>query len=139
LNINFQLATHVHAEFQLSHFSRKFQSFLGKLLSEFQKIPNLSIHFYFSISNACECRISTLFLHSDRRRQIFDLFSRKFQSFSGKLLSEFQKIPYLNIHIYFSIAAHVHAEFQLSTCFSDRLRQIIDHFSRKFQSFSENS
>jgi hypothetical protein len=65
-----QVAKHDQAEFQpatqkktsrkllikfrksqiLSTFS--FQSFSGKLLNTFHKIPNLSIHFYFSISNA---------------------------------------------------------------------------------------
>jgi hypothetical protein len=50
-----QLATHLNAKFQLStcypdrlrqffdRYSRKFLNFLGKLLSEFQKIPKLSI------------------------------------------------------------------------------------------------
>jgi hypothetical protein len=67
-----QVAKHDQAEFQpatqtdldkfLTIFSRKFQSFSGKLFSEFQKIPNFNIHLYLSISSACLCRISALYL-----------------------------------------------------------------------------
>jgi hypothetical protein len=108
-------ACSVHAEFQLSIcypdplrqnfdlFLRKFQSLSGKLLSEFQKTPNLNNHFYFSISNEWLCQFQLSTCYPDRLRQIFDLFPRKFQSFSRKLLSEFQKTPNLNIHFYLSI------------------------------------
>jgi hypothetical protein len=74
--------------------------------------------------------------YPNRLRQILDLFSRKFQSFSEKLLSKFQKIQNLSIYFIFQLATHVNAEFQLTTCYLDRLRQIVDLFSRKFQSFS---
>jgi hypothetical protein len=33
------------------------------------------------------------------------------------------------------LANHVHAKFQLSCFYPDGLRQIIDHFSSKFQNF----
>jgi hypothetical protein len=77
-------------------FSRKFQSFSGKLLSEFQKIPNLNIHLYLSISSTCSCRISAFYLLPRPTKTKFWPFSRNFQSFTGKLLSKFQKIPNLN-------------------------------------------
>jgi hypothetical protein len=49
-----QVAKHDQAEFQqFFTFFKKIHNFAEKLLSEFQKIPNLSIHFYLSISNAC--------------------------------------------------------------------------------------
>jgi hypothetical protein len=35
------------------------------------------------------------------------------------------------------LAKHVHAKFQLSSFHPDGLRPIFDHFSSKFQNFSE--
>jgi hypothetical protein len=49
--VEFQPATQTRLIFDL--FSKKIQNFSEKLLSEFQKIPKLSINFYLSISNAC--------------------------------------------------------------------------------------
>jgi hypothetical protein len=47
----FQPATQTHLDNFLTFISRKFQSFSGKLLNEFQKIPNLNNRFYLSVSN----------------------------------------------------------------------------------------
>jgi hypothetical protein len=108
LNFSSLPATQTDLDQFLTFFSRKFQSFSekplseflfsGKLLKDFQKIPNSNNHFYLSISNEWSCRIPALYLLPDRLRQIFDHFSRKFQRFSGKLLSVFQKIANLNIN-----------------------------------------
>jgi hypothetical protein len=76
--------------------------------------------------------------YPDGFRLIFDLFSRKSQNFSEKLSSEFQKIPNLSIHFYL-LATHVNAEFQLSTCYPDRLRQIFDLFQENFRFFQKTS
>jgi hypothetical protein len=56
-------------------------------------------------------------------------------------LSEFQKIPNLSISIFIcQLAKLVNAEFQLSTCYSDRLRQIFDLFQKtKIRVFQQNT
>jgi hypothetical protein len=47
---------------------KEISSFEEKLLSEFKKIPNLSMQFYTQPSKACSCSISALSF-----RQIFEL------------------------------------------------------------------
>jgi hypothetical protein len=78
---------------------------------------------------AHSCKISAL-------QHIFEIFSRKYQDFSGNHLSEFQKILNLSMQFHFKLAKHVHAKFQLSSFYPDGLRQIFDHFWRKFQDAS---
>jgi hypothetical protein len=62
-------------------------------LIEFQTNERKAAHVH------AEFQLSTCY--PDPLRQNFDLFSRKFQSFSGKLFREFQKIPNLNNRFYF--------------------------------------
>jgi hypothetical protein len=62
-------------------------------------------------------------------------FWRKFQDFSGKLLSEFQKFQIWVCNIILNLEKHVHAKFQLSSLYSDGIRHIFDHFWRKFLDF----
>jgi hypothetical protein len=89
-----------------------------------------------SISNACSCRISALYLLPRPLRQIFDLFQENFRVFQKNSKANFKKFQtWVSIFI-FQFTTHVNSEFHLTTCYLDRLRQIFDHFSRKFQSFS---
>jgi hypothetical protein len=85
----------------LTFFRKKNQNLSGKLSGKTEK-HNIGIHWYASSSKAWSSQISACY--PDGLRIIFDHFSRKFQNFSEKLLSEFQKIPNLSIHFYFSIS-----------------------------------
>jgi hypothetical protein len=76
-------------------YRKNIQNLSGKLSGKTEK-RNIGIHWYASSSKAWSKRISTCYPNG--LRLIFDLFSRKFQSFSGKLLSEFQKIANLNVN-----------------------------------------
>jgi archaellum biogenesis protein FlaJ (TadC family) len=62
-----------------------------------------------------------------------DKFLTIFQekSFSGKLLSKFQKVKFLALTYIFQLATHINAEFKLTSFYPDGLRQIFDRFSRK--------
>jgi hypothetical protein len=68
--------------------------------------------------------------------KFLNFFQENFRVFQENSLANFKKVKLL-VSIYIcQLATHVHAEFQLSTCYPDRLRQIFDLFPRKFQNFS---
>jgi hypothetical protein len=79
------------------------------------------------------------FYHSsfypDGLRHIFDHFWRKFQDFSGKPLSGFEKIQIWVCNLILNLAKLVLAKFQLSSFYQDGFRQIFYHFWRKFLDF----
>jgi hypothetical protein len=76
-----------------------------------------------------EFQLSTCY--PDRLRQIFDLFARKFQSFSRKVLSKYQKSQ-------IQLATYVHAKFQLSSFYPDRLSRKIQDFLKENSEFSKS-
>jgi hypothetical protein len=138
-NFILKLAKHVHAKFQLSslypdglrhifdHFWRKFQDFIGKLLSEFRKIPNLQFYVFYvcnfqlNLAKHVHAKFQLSSFYPDGLRQIFDHVWRKFL-FYVFYVCNFQ----------LNLAKHVHAKFQLSSFYLDGLRQIFDQFWRKF-------
>jgi hypothetical protein len=63
----------------------------------------------------------------------FDIFSKKYQDFSGNYFSEFRKILNLSMYFIFKLAKHVHAKFQLSSLYPDG--HIFDHFLKKISGF----
>jgi hypothetical protein len=68
--------------------------------------------------------------------KILTFFQENFRVFQKNSLANFKKFQ-IRVSIFiFQLATQVHAEFQLTTCYLDWLRQMFDHFSRKFQSFS---
>jgi hypothetical protein len=64
------------------------------------------------------------------------IFQEIFRVFQGNSVANFEKFQIWTSIYICQLATHVYADIQLSTCYSDRLRQIFDLFSRKFQSFS---
>jgi hypothetical protein len=55
--------------------------------------------------------------------------------FFRKTLKRISKSCRFDFFFICQLATNGHAEFQLSTCYPDRFRQIFDLFSRKFPSF----
>jgi hypothetical protein len=101
--------------FEILFFSSQKQTVLDQFLTFFEKISRI----YQENSQAKQKNITLVSIdtrqvakhdeadstcYPDGLRLIFDLFSRKFQNFSEKLLSEFPKIQNLSVHFYFSIS-----------------------------------
>jgi hypothetical protein len=67
-------------------------------------------------------------------------FLENFRVFQENSEAYFKKVRFLVLTYICQLATHVHAKFQLSSFYSDGLRQICDLFSRKIQDFlKENS
>jgi hypothetical protein len=118
----------------LDIFRKNIQILSGKLSGKTEK-HNIGIHWYASSSKAWSSRISTCY--PDGLRLILDFFSKKNPEFFRKTLKWISKNSKFEYPFLISqLATHDDADFQLFTCYPDRLRQIFDLFSRKFQSFS---
>jgi hypothetical protein len=96
------------------------------------------MQFLFHLAKHIHAKFQLSSLYPDGLRQIFDLFSRKIQDFSGNLLSKFQKIPNLSIQFYNKPSKAYSCKFQLTSLYPDGLRQFFYLFSRKIQDFSGN-
>jgi hypothetical protein len=66
----------------------------------------------------------------DKFLTFFEEKSRIFQENSEANSKNFQTCNFI-----FNLATHVHAKFQLSSLYTDGLKQIFDLFSRKIQDF----
>jgi hypothetical protein len=104
--------------FEILFFSSQKQADLGQFLTFFEKISRIyQENSQVKPKNITLVSIDTRLVakhdqaefqlatcYPDQLRQMFDLFSRKFQSFSTKLLSKFLKSQILRTHLYLSIS-----------------------------------
>jgi hypothetical protein len=105
-NFILNLAKHVHAKFQLfilyldglRHiFEENFRIFQDNSLANSKQIQTWLWNVKLNPAKHVHAKFQLSSLYPDGLRSIFDHFWRNFWDFSGKLLSEFQKIPHSNL------------------------------------------
>jgi hypothetical protein len=140
---------HVHAKFQLSslypdglrqifdHFWRKFQDFSWKLFSKLKKkIQTWVCNFILNLAKLVHAKFQLSSFYPDGLRHILTIFEENFRIFQENSLANSIKFPTWACNFILNLVKHVHAKFQLSSFYPDGFRQIVDHFSRKYQDFS---
>jgi hypothetical protein len=136
LNFSSLPATQTALDKFLTIFQENFKVFQENSLTNFRKLKIWIPYIFVNKQRMFMLNFSPLPATQTHLDKFLTIFQENFRVCQENSVANFKKFQ-IWIYIYIGqLALHVHAKFQLSTCYSDQLRQIFDHFSRKFKKFS---